>query len=121
MAGVELALFRTEQKTAEHHGKEPIQHLVSLNEKMNIPLSFLSGKKTTETAQELAATTASTKHEYMIIPSNNTTLHVSPKPQHMFQAPVPLSLPPTDITLRYIRERNWEAPLHRLAICPADA
>jgi hypothetical protein len=44
-----------------------------------------------------------------------------PIPRHLLQAPVPLSLPATDITLRYIRERNWEAALHRLAICPADA
>jgi ankyrin repeat protein len=44
-----------------------------------------------------------------------------PIPRHLWQTPVPLSLPATDITLRYIRERNWEAALHRLAICPADA
>lgn len=43
------------------------------------------------------------------------------KLRHLFRSPVPLSLPPTDITLRYIRERNWEAALQRLSVCPADA
>lgn len=50
--------------------------------------------------------------------------NLPPPPRHILlsAAPiVPLSLPATDITLRYIRERNWEAALHRLAICPADA